>query len=120
MVRRHAAKPNWKEIGETPWRPSRQRMCHTLSRRMQTAPASRPHPRWSSWTSATPRSWPRPTTYAELRERGRVGIVKFAAGEAGAERDGPRNEMFNRESFFVTHYDDVVATLLDDRFYVDP
>ena len=28
----------------------------------------------------------------------------------------PRQEMFNRESFFVTHYDDVVATLLDDRF----
>src|SRR5215207_6797925 len=59
-------------------------------------------------------------TYAAMRERGRVGIVKFAAGEAGENRDGPRNEMFNRESFFVTHYDDVVATLLDDRFFVDP
>src|SRR5215210_1327593 len=59
-------------------------------------------------------------TYAAMRERGRVGIVKFAAGEAGERRDGPRNEMFNRESFFVTHYDDVVTTLLEDRFYVDP
>ena len=59
-------------------------------------------------------------TYAAMRDRGRVGIVKFAAGEADEAPDGPRNEMFARESFFITHYDDVVATLLDDRFSVDP
>jgi cytochrome P450 len=59
-------------------------------------------------------------TYAAMRERGRVGVVKFAAGEDGEAPDGPRQEMFARESFFITHYDDVVATLLDDRFSVDP
>ena len=59
-------------------------------------------------------------TYAELRERGPVSVVKFSAGGATEGQDGPRPEMFNRESFFVTHYDDVVATLLDDRFAVDP
>ena len=59
-------------------------------------------------------------TYAELRERGPVSVVKFSAGESGEDRDEPRGEMFKRESFFVTHYDDVIATLLDDRFAVDP
>src|SRR5687767_3331697 len=59
-------------------------------------------------------------TYAAMRERGRVGVVKFAAAEDGEAPDGPRQEMFVRESFFITHYDDVVATLLDDRFSVDP
>jgi cytochrome P450 len=59
-------------------------------------------------------------TYAALREQGRVSVVQFTAGNAASEKDGPRQEMFNRESFFVTHYDDVVSTLLDDRFNVDP
>ncbi|HLL51405.1 MAG TPA: hypothetical protein VK356_12115, partial [Thermomicrobiales bacterium] len=59
-------------------------------------------------------------TYAALRERDRVSVVQFSMGNAAQSQDGPRQEMFNRESYFVTHYDDVVATLLDDRFSVDP
>jgi cytochrome P450 len=56
-------------------------------------------------------------TYAELRDEGRVVRVKFGAGEA--EEDGkaksPREQFFNRETYFVTRFDDVVSTLLDDR-----
>ena len=59
-------------------------------------------------------------TYAALREQGRVSTVQFSAGEAAQAQDGPRQEMFNRDFYFVTHYDVVVATLLDDRFSVDP
>src|SRR5215208_891117 len=59
-------------------------------------------------------------TYAALREQSRVSVVQFATSNATREQDGPRKEMFNRESFFVTHYDDVVSTLFDDRFIVDP
>ena len=62
-------------------------------------------------------------TYADLRAEGPVSRVRFAGGgeektsEDGAKEEQP--EFFNRETF-VTHYDDVVATLLDDRFSVDP
>jgi cytochrome P450 len=56
-------------------------------------------------------------TYAELREKGPVARVKFGSGEETAENQ--RNPFFQRETFFVSHYDDVVATLLDDRFSVD-
>ena len=59
-------------------------------------------------------------TYAELRERGRVTRVRFGGDEDEAAAEGPRSQLFNRETFFVTHYDDVVETLLDDRFSVDP
>jgi cytochrome P450 len=59
-------------------------------------------------------------TYDALREKGRVTRVKFGSGDDGKEAQGPRDRFFNRETFFVTHYDDVVATLLDDRFSVDP
>jgi cytochrome P450 family 107 subfamily K polypeptide 1 len=59
-------------------------------------------------------------TYDALREKGRVTRVKFGSDEAAKESQSPRDRFFNRESFFVTHYDDVVATLLDDRFSVDP
>src|SRR5215211_7277322 len=59
-------------------------------------------------------------TYDALREKGRVTRVKFGSDEGGKEAGSPRDRFFNRESFFVTHYDDVVATLLDDRFSVDP
>jgi cytochrome P450 len=60
-------------------------------------------------------------TYADLRESGRVVRVKFARGdeEEGRERS-PRERFFARETWFVTHYDDVVASLIDDRFSVDP
>jgi cytochrome P450 len=59
-------------------------------------------------------------TYDALREKGRVSRVKFGSDEDGKESESPRDRFFNRETFFVTHYDDVVATLLDDRFSVDP
>ena len=59
-------------------------------------------------------------TYDALREKGRVTRIKFGSDEDGKESDSPRDRFFNRETFFVTHYDDVVATLLDDRFSVDP
>ena len=59
-------------------------------------------------------------TYATLRERSRVSVVQFSTGDTAQTQDEPRQEMFNRESFFVTHYDDLVSTLLDDRFSVDP
>ena len=42
-----------------------------------------------------------------------------AALELNAEWMGSPERFFNRETYFVTHYDDVVATLLDDRFSVD-
>ena len=59
-------------------------------------------------------------TYDALREKGRVARVKFGSDDEGKESQSPRDRFFNRESFFVTHFDDVVATLLDDRFSVDP
>ncbi|MCC6315739.1 MAG: cytochrome P450 [Thermomicrobiales bacterium] len=52
--------------------------------------------------------------YAALRETGRVVPVRVDRG--GQTQDGP----FGRsETWFVTHYDDVVATLLDDRLSSD-
>src|SRR5215216_961521 len=60
-------------------------------------------------------------TYAELRTKGPVSRVRFIAGEE--EGDGAkeqRPDFLGRDTFFVTHYDEVVATLLDDRFSVDP
>jgi cytochrome P450 len=59
-------------------------------------------------------------TYDALREQGRVTRIKFGSDEEGTESASPRDRFFNRETFFVTHYDDVIATLLDDRFSVDP
>jgi len=50
-----------------------------------------------------------------------VSPVRFIAGEE--EGDGAkeqRPDFLGRDTFFVTHYDEVVATLLDDRFSVDP
>lgn len=59
--------------------------------------------------------------YNELREQGRVATVKFSTGLEDDEKPKTEREAYlNRESLFVTHYDDVVATLLDDRFSVDP
>lgn len=58
-------------------------------------------------------------TYAAIREQGRVTRVKFGSDEDD-EAKRPRDRFLNRETAFVTHYDDVVAALLDDRFSVDP
>ncbi|MGH2616546.1 MAG: cytochrome P450 family protein [Thermomicrobiales bacterium] len=59
-------------------------------------------------------------TYAELREEGPVTRIKFRSGFEGEESGSPRDRMFNTETYFVTKYDDVISTLLDDRFSVDP
>lgn len=56
--------------------------------------------------------------YKALREKGRVSKVKFSAGQTDEEKN-LREDFFSRETFFVTHFDDVVETLLDDRFSVD-
>ena len=58
-------------------------------------------------------------TYAQIREKGPVVRVKFGGGEETDEKENARNPFFQRETVFVSHYDDVVATLLDDRFSVD-
>src|ERR671910_888423 len=62
--------------------------------------------------------------YADLRAKGPVSRVRFAGMEQeevsgdGAEE---QPEFFGRqETFFVTHFDEVIKTLLDDRFAVDP
>jgi cytochrome P450 len=60
-------------------------------------------------------------TYADLRAKGPVSRVRFAGGEEEESDDGEESRVFFRnETFFVTHYDAVIATLLDDRFSVDP
>jgi cytochrome P450 len=60
-------------------------------------------------------------TYADMRAKGPVSRVRFAGGEEESEDNGEqRDGFFARETFFVTHYDEVVATLLDRRFAVNP
>lgn len=61
-------------------------------------------------------------TYNTMRDKERVSVVRFTTGreEQNPHEQNPREAFFNRESFFVTHYDDVVETLLDDRYVVDP
>jgi cytochrome P450 len=62
--------------------------------------------------------------YADLRTKGAVSRVRFAGvGAEEASDDGVeerRGFIGRRETFFVTHYDEVIKTLLDDRFAVDP
>lgn len=59
-------------------------------------------------------------TYAELREEGPVSVVKFSTGRDPEKESGnAREAMFNRDVFFVSHFDEVVATLFDERFSVD-
>jgi len=59
-------------------------------------------------------------TYAELREQGPVTRIRFNSGQEGEETGTPRDRLRPSEAFFVTQYDEVIATLLDDRFSVDP
>jgi len=62
-------------------------------------------------------------TYADLRSKGPVSRVRFAGGaeeEAGDGKEQQRGFFGSQETFFVTHYDEVLATLLDRRFAVDP
>lgn len=58
-------------------------------------------------------------TYAELREEGPVSVVKFSTGREGEKSTNAREALFNREVFFVSHFDEVVETLFDERFSVD-
>lgn len=58
--------------------------------------------------------------YNELRDEGRVHVVKFAAAsDKDEKKENPRQAFFERESLFVARYDDVVDTLLNDDFSVD-
>jgi cytochrome P450 len=57
-------------------------------------------------------------TYAELRAKGPVSRARIAGAEARRLKE--RRGFFRSETFFVTHYEEVLATLLDDRFSVDP
>src|SRR3954447_7983826 len=62
-------------------------------------------------------------TYADLRAKGPVSRVRFVGGAeaaAGDDREGQRGFFGRQETFFVTHYDEVISTLLDHRFAVDP
>src|SRR5215212_3666609 len=62
-------------------------------------------------------------TYADLRAKGPVSRVRFAGMEQEESGDGEEEQrgfFGRRETFFVTHYDEVIKTLLDDRFAVDP
>ncbi|MDQ4128244.1 MAG: cytochrome P450 [Actinomycetota bacterium] len=61
-------------------------------------------------------------TYSDLRAKGPVSRVKFAGSEEASDNgDGEQpGDFFGRETFFVTHYDEVISTLLDERFSVDP
>ena len=60
-------------------------------------------------------------TYADLRAKGPVSRVHFAGGEEASDDAAEQpGEFFGRETFFVTHYDEVISTLLDERFSVDP
>lgn len=59
-------------------------------------------------------------TYAELREQGPVMRVTFGGGRDDDETGTPRDRFLRGDTRFVTHYDDVIATLLDNRFAVDP
>src|SRR5919112_6004148 len=65
-------------------------------------------------------------TYAELRAKGPVSRVRFVTGADEAEEapgDGAKEQrpedFFGGETLFVTHYDEAIATLLDDRFSVN-
>ena len=60
--------------------------------------------------------------YADLHAKGPVTRVRFAGRDAATADDGAaaRSRLFPPESFFVTHYDEVVTTLLSDRYSVDP
>ena len=60
-------------------------------------------------------------TYADLRAKGPVSRLRFAGGEEESGDGEESRELFLRnETFFVTHYNEAIATLLDDRFSADP
>ncbi len=61
--------------------------------------------------------------YADLRAQGPVSRVRFASIEQEVSDDSTEEQrgfLEHQEPLFVTHYDEVSETLLDDRFAVDP
>jgi cytochrome P450 len=58
--------------------------------------------------------------YADLQAQGPVVRVRFPVEELEPEKAAQRRRLLPREAFFVTRYDDAVATLLSDSFSVDP
>src|ERR687894_660455 len=62
--------------------------------------------------------------YADLRAKGPVSRARFAGIEQEEMSDNGTEEQRGffgpQETFFVTHYDEVIKTLLDERFAVDP
>jgi cytochrome P450 len=60
--------------------------------------------------------------YAELREKGPVSRVRFTGLEEESNDGAEERRGFfgRRETFFVTRYDEVISTLLDHRFSVEP
>lgn len=60
--------------------------------------------------------------YEELRAQGPVSKVRRLTGreDEEGERALPRTGFFTSESNLVTHYDEGVTAMLDDRFTVDP
>ena len=63
-----------------------------------------------------------PAIFNQLRDDSRVARIKFVGNPEQEEDEAARvrNRFANRETYFVSHFDDVVATLLDDRFAADP
>ena len=60
-------------------------------------------------------------TYADLRAKGPVSRLRFAGGEEeSGDGEESREFFFRNETYFVTHYNEAIATLLDDRFSADP
>src|SRR4051794_8575020 len=55
---------------------------------------------------------------AELRAKGPVSRARIVGAEERRLKE--RRGFFRPETFFVTHYDEVIETLLDERFSVDP
>lgn len=58
--------------------------------------------------------------YDNLRQQGPVVRVKFGGGEQETADQQENRQLMRQATYFVTDYDAVVATLLDDRFSVDP
>src|SRR5919199_3202030 len=56
--------------------------------------------------------------YAKLRAKGPVSHARIVGAEQ--QRLKERRGFFRPDTFFVTHYDEVLKTLLDDRYAVDP
>jgi cytochrome P450 len=60
-------------------------------------------------------------TYAAIQARGPVSKVVFTAGQnANGENTGGVFDFLGKESHFITHYEEVVEALMDDRLGTDP